>query len=148
MDTLKSSFFLPSLEYQIRLTTPSFWEAFLLLDSVPINPLGFPHAFLGILNPWQVFLCLASNAGVPSDSVPGPLLPSLSLVAISSLPRASGTIYEPLWQDNAVGHTSFLSPGHIHSTAYSKALLITLTQTELTILSHANLFLLSCSRHL
>lgn len=67
-------------------------------------------------SPLQVFLCLALNGGIPSDSVLGPLLPSLSLLATSSLPRALGTIYVPILQDNAAGHTVFLSSGHIHST--------------------------------
>lgn len=30
-------------------------------------------------SPLQVFLCLTLNGGIPSDSVLGPLLPSLSL---------------------------------------------------------------------
>lgn len=92
-------------------------ESLSSLGSVTVKPLGFPHTFLGILNPLQLFLCLASSAGVPSDSVLGPLL-SLCLVAISSLPRASVAVYVPILQATAAGRTSFLSSGHIRSIVY------------------------------
>ena len=72
--------------------------------------------------------------GVSSDSVPGPIRPSLSPLTTSSLPRASVTIYAPILQDNAPSYTSFLSLGHVYATAYSAAPQMNFPQTEPIIL--------------
>lgn len=81
-----------------------------------------------------------------SDSVLGPPLPSLFPLAISSSPRAPGTICVSILLASAPVHDSFLSSGHVHSTAYSTAPQVHLPQTELIILPHPNCLLLSCSQ--
>lgn len=71
-----------------------------------------------------------------SDSVLGPPLPSLSPLASSPSARPPGTIYVSVLLAGAPVCDSFLSSGHVHSTAYSTAPQVHLPQTELIILPH------------